>query len=114
MAAGKIQIADARNAKYMDGPVIAKPIPGKTKIPEPIIELILIVIMENNPNLLSKLAKIIPYFFLLKIFFNLLRGVVAFFERTFIPSRSLLWSAFRMASTFCEIPSACGSRLNIS
>jgi hypothetical protein len=35
---------------------MAKPIPGKTKIPEPIIELILIVITENSPNLLSNSA----------------------------------------------------------
>lgn len=46
----------------MLGPVIAKPIPGKTKIPEPIIELILIVITENKPNLLSKLANFFLYF----------------------------------------------------
>lgn len=56
IAAGRMVIAENKNAKNNEGPVVSKPIPGKTKIPDPNMELILIVIMENKPNLLSKLC----------------------------------------------------------
>ena len=63
MAAGKIQIADRIKAKNKAGPVIWKPIPGSTKMPDPIIELKLIIVTETSPSLLSKPANSIPYLF---------------------------------------------------